>query len=152
MIRKSQWCHTMVDGAVFWISCKQPAFLSGFSHLQVIQNLVPSIIVWHQCDTQIGCEEPSEAGQFWAHKRLIKVYDCNQRVRHSQFMYIRQKFSASRENIGEWFGMRYLSSAITRLWILPAKFDIFKDEKEKQTKKLSQFHKAKYLLELRLLV
>ena len=31
-------------------------------------------------------------------------------------------------------------------------FDIFKDEKKKYTKKLSQFYKAKYLLELKLLV
>ena len=58
----------------------------------------------------------------------------------------------SRENKGEWFGMRYLLGAIRRLWIPPAKFDIFIDEKKKQTKKLSQFHKAKYLLELKLLV
>ena len=36
----------------------------------------------------------------------------------------------SRENRWEWFGMRYLLSAIPRLWIPPAKFDIFKDEKK----------------------
>ena len=62
---------------------------------------------------------------------------------------LRKISGPARENRG--FGMRYLFSAIPRLWIPPAKFDIFKDEK-KQTKKLSQFHKAKYLLELKLLV
>ena len=29
------------DGTIFLISCKQPAFLSSFSHLQVIQNKRP---------------------------------------------------------------------------------------------------------------
>ena len=49
----SHWRHTMVDGAEFWISCKRPAFLCSFSRLQVIQNSVPSTIVWRQCDVQI---------------------------------------------------------------------------------------------------
>ena len=44
------WCHTIVDGAKFWISCKRPAFLSP---LQLIQNSVPSTIVWRQCDIRI---------------------------------------------------------------------------------------------------
>ena len=59
MIQMSHWHHTMVDGVVFRISCKQPAFLSSSSHLQVIQNLAPSTIVWHQCDIRIGCTERS---------------------------------------------------------------------------------------------
>ena len=42
--------------------------------------------------------------------------------------------------------MMYLLGAIRRLEIHPAKFDNFKDEK-KQSKKLYQFHKAKYLLD-----
>ena len=46
----SHWCHTMVDGAEYWISCKRPAFLSSFSRLQVIRNSAQSAIVWHQCD------------------------------------------------------------------------------------------------------
>jgi hypothetical protein len=41
-----------------------------------------------------------------------------------------RKFLFSRENRREWFGMRYLLSAIRRLKIPPAKFDIFKDEKK----------------------
>ena len=41
-IRMSHWRHTMVDGAEFWISCQQLRIL--------IQNLVPSNIVWRQCD------------------------------------------------------------------------------------------------------
>ena len=40
------------------------------------------------------------------------------------------KKGAIRENKGELFGMRYLLGAIPRLWIPPAKFDIFKDEKK----------------------
>ena len=50
----SHWHHTMVDGAKFWISCKQPAFLRSFSYLQVIQNLAPSTTVWRQCDIRIA--------------------------------------------------------------------------------------------------
>ena len=57
-IRMSQWCHTMVDGAKFWISCKWTAFLSSFSPLQVIQNLVPSIIVRGQCAIWIAKLQP----------------------------------------------------------------------------------------------
>ena len=44
----------MVDGPEFWISCKRPAFLGSFNHLQVIQNLAPSTIMWRQCDIRIG--------------------------------------------------------------------------------------------------
>ena len=36
----------MVDGTEFWTSCKQPSFLCSFSHLQLIQNLAPSTIMW----------------------------------------------------------------------------------------------------------
>ena len=43
----------MVDAAELLINCKQPAFLSSFSRLQVIQNLAPSTIVWHQCDIRM---------------------------------------------------------------------------------------------------
>ena len=43
----------------------------------------------------------------------------------------------SRENRGEWFGMRYLLSAIPILWIPPAKFDIFQDEKKTDKKTVS---------------
>ena len=49
----SHWCHTMVDVAKFWISWNQPVFLSSFSCLQVIQNSVPSTIVWCQIDIRI---------------------------------------------------------------------------------------------------
>ena len=49
----SHWRHTMVDGAKFWISCKRPTFLSNFSHLQLIENSVPSVARWHQCDIWI---------------------------------------------------------------------------------------------------
>ena len=46
----SHWRHTMVDGTKFWISYQWLAFLSIFSRWQLIQNLAPSTIVWHQCD------------------------------------------------------------------------------------------------------
>ena len=52
-IRMSHWCHTMVDGAKFWISCQWLAFLSIFSRWQLIQNSAPSTIMWRQCDIQI---------------------------------------------------------------------------------------------------
>ena len=43
-IRMSQWHLMLVDGAEFWISCMQAAFLSSFSCLQLIQNSAQSII------------------------------------------------------------------------------------------------------------
>ena len=43
----------MVDGAKFWISYQRPAFLSISSHWQLIQNLAPFTIMWHQCDIRI---------------------------------------------------------------------------------------------------
>ena len=49
----SHWCHTMVDGDEFLISCKQPAFLSSFRCLQVIQNSATSTILWRHCDIRI---------------------------------------------------------------------------------------------------
>ena len=39
IIRMQHWRRPATDGAEFWISCKEPAFLSRFSHLQVIQNM-----------------------------------------------------------------------------------------------------------------
>ena len=36
-----------------WISCKRPAFLSNFSHLQLIQNSAPSVARQRQCDIQM---------------------------------------------------------------------------------------------------
>ena len=49
----SNWRHKIVDGAKFRINCKQTAFLSSFSLIKVIQNLVPSTIVLFQCDIRI---------------------------------------------------------------------------------------------------
>ena len=43
----------MVDGAKFWITCKQLKLLRKAGHLQLIQNSAPSTIVWRQCDIQI---------------------------------------------------------------------------------------------------
>ena len=37
----SHWHGQTIDGAEFWITCKWLAFLSSFSHLQVIQNKGP---------------------------------------------------------------------------------------------------------------
>ena len=84
----SHWRHMTVDGAEFWISCKQPAFLSSFSHLQVIHNLVPSTIVWHQCDIWIGCTEKSNLVRrdiFEHTKDSSKFTTVISKVRHSQF-------------------------------------------------------------------
>ena len=50
---------------------------------------------------------------------------------------VKNKYSASRENKGEWFGMMYLLGAIRRLLIHPAKFDNFKDEKKTELKTVS---------------
>ena len=41
IIRMQHWQRPATDGTKFWISCKQPAFLSCFSRLQVIQNKQP---------------------------------------------------------------------------------------------------------------
>ena len=49
----SHWQHTMVNGAKFWISYQQLAFLSSFGRWQLIQNLAPYTIVWRQCHIQI---------------------------------------------------------------------------------------------------
>ena len=53
-----------------------------------------------------------------------------QRFSNVSFVSLLTNQTKSRENRGEWFGMRYLLSASPRLWIPPAKFDIFKDEKK----------------------
>ena len=37
-IQMQHWRRPATDGTEFWISCKQPAFLISFSHLQLIQN------------------------------------------------------------------------------------------------------------------
>ena len=50
----SHWRQQMVDGAEHLISCHWPAFLSAFSHLQLIQNSAPSTICWCQCDIRMG--------------------------------------------------------------------------------------------------
>ena len=52
-IRISHWRRQATEGLKFWISCKQPAFLSNFSHLQLIQNLAPSVARRCQCDIRI---------------------------------------------------------------------------------------------------
>ena len=41
------------QGRLFWIICKQPAFLSYFSWFQLIQNLAPSVAGMRQCDIRI---------------------------------------------------------------------------------------------------
>jgi hypothetical protein len=43
-IRMSHWHQQIVDSTEFWISCKRLAFLSTFSHLNMIQNSAPSTI------------------------------------------------------------------------------------------------------------
>ena len=52
-IRMSHWRQQMVDSAEHLISCHWLAFLSGFSHIQLIQISAPSTICWCQCDIQI---------------------------------------------------------------------------------------------------
>ena len=47
-ILMSHWRSRATKGAEFWISCKRPAFLSNFSHLQLIQNSAPSVARWPQ--------------------------------------------------------------------------------------------------------
>ena len=49
----SHWHQQMADGAEHLISCHWLAFLSDFSHLQLIQNSAPSTICWCQCDIRI---------------------------------------------------------------------------------------------------
>ena len=53
-IQMSYWCHRMVDGTKFWISYQRLSFLSNFSCWQLIQNLVPSTIIWrHESKTKL---------------------------------------------------------------------------------------------------
>ena len=52
-IRMSHWHKQMVDGAERLISCHWRAFLSAFSHSQLIQKSAPSTICWCQCDIRI---------------------------------------------------------------------------------------------------
>ena len=49
----SHWRRRATEGAEFWISCKRPAFLSNFSHLQLIQNSPFSVARRRQCDIWI---------------------------------------------------------------------------------------------------
>ena len=58
-IRMSHWRQQMVDGAEHLISCHWLAFLSAFSHLQLIQNSAPSTICWCQCDIRIWKKKKS---------------------------------------------------------------------------------------------
>ena len=53
-IRMSHWRHTMVDGTEFWITCKRLKLLRKADRLQLIQNSVPSTIVWRQFDIRIS--------------------------------------------------------------------------------------------------
>ena len=50
----SHWRHNMVDGAEFWIACKRLKLLRKADRLQLIQNSVPSTIVWCQFDIRIS--------------------------------------------------------------------------------------------------
>ena len=45
----------------------------------------------------------------------------------------------------KWFGMRYLLSAIWRLYFHPAKFDNFKDEKKSDKKTVSVAQSKNFL-------
>ena len=47
------WCHIDANGTEFWVSCQRLAFLTSHSHLRLIQNSVPSTVVWRQCYIQI---------------------------------------------------------------------------------------------------
>ena len=47
------WRHTMLDGAEFWISCQRLKLLRKDGHWQLIQNSVPSTIMWRQCDIRM---------------------------------------------------------------------------------------------------
>ena len=67
--RMSHWCQQMVDGAEHLISCDWLAFLSAFSHLQLIQNSAPSTICWCQCDIRIVIP--------WIYQILLKYQFCN---------------------------------------------------------------------------
>ena len=42
------------QGRLFWITCKWLKLLRKASRLQVIQNLVPSVVRWRQCDIRIA--------------------------------------------------------------------------------------------------
>ena len=72
-IRMSHWCHTMVDGAKFWITCKRLNYWeklvaynwfkiqrhlkgllwAGATHQPTKASLASSTIMWRQCDIRI---------------------------------------------------------------------------------------------------
>ena len=54
LIGMSHWCHTMVDGADFWISYQGLILLRKASHWQWIRYLV-----WRLCDIWINEKNPS---------------------------------------------------------------------------------------------
>ena len=50
----SHWCRRATEGAEFRNTCKWLAFLSSFSHLQVIQNKRPLVLGRGICDSCIS--------------------------------------------------------------------------------------------------
>ena len=73
-IRMSHWRQQMVDGTEHLISCDWLAFLSVFSHLQLIQNSAPSTICWCHCDIWIGLKSFSP---FQSQNRIYRVcFSC----------------------------------------------------------------------------
>ena len=52
-IRMSHWCRRATEGGEFWISSKRLKLLRKAGHLQLIQNLVPSVARQSQCDIRI---------------------------------------------------------------------------------------------------
>ena len=72
----SHWCQQMVDGAEHLINCDWLAFLSAFSHLQLIQNSAPSNICWCQCDIRINQTEVC----LWKLKSLSLVFSLVFRI------------------------------------------------------------------------
>ena len=52
-IGMSHWHRRASEGAEFWISYKQTAFLSNFSRLQPITNSAPSVTQWRHCDHRL---------------------------------------------------------------------------------------------------
>ena len=78
-IRMSHWRHAMVDGAKFWISYHWLAFLSHLSCWKLIQNLVPSTIVWRQCDIQIYFYLNRKYSELTTAKLTTKVSLYNQK-------------------------------------------------------------------------
>ena len=72
-IQMAHWPRTMIDGTKFWITCKGLKLLRKAVHLQLIQNLAPSTIVWHHCDIRMHMQRVYPSTLKWNLLQITKI-------------------------------------------------------------------------------